>query len=60
MSKPKKPIIALVYDFDKTLSTKDMQEYGFIPNLGLTSQQFWGEVEELKQTKNMDPVLNVI
>ena len=57
MSKPKKPIIAIMYDFDKTLSTKDMQEYGFIPNLGITSTQFWGEVKELKQAENMDPIL---
>lgn len=57
MSKPKKPIIAIMYDFDKTLSTKDMQEYGFIPNLGVTSKQFWGEVENLQNSENMDPVL---
>ena len=57
MSKPKKPIIAIMYDFDKTLSTKDMQEYGFIPNLGISSTQFWNEVKELKQTENMDPIL---
>lgn len=57
MSKPKKPIVAIVYDFDKTLSTKDMQEYGFIPNLGLTPEQFWGEVRMLQQTENMDPIL---
>ncbi len=30
----KKPIIALMYDFDKTLCTTDMQAYTFIPNLG--------------------------
>ena len=57
MSKPRKPIIALMYDFDKTLSTKDMQEYGFIPNLGVTSKQFWGEVENLQKSENMDPIL---
>ena len=33
MSK-KKPVVAIMYDFDKTLCTKDMQEYTFIPNLG--------------------------
>jgi inorganic pyrophosphatase len=27
----KKPIVAIMYDFDKTLSTTDMQNYGFIP-----------------------------
>jgi hypothetical protein len=31
----KKPVIALMYDFDKTLCTKDMQEYTFIPNVGM-------------------------
>jgi len=57
MSKPRKPIIAIMYDFDKTLSTKDMQEYGFIPNLGVTSKQFWGEVDILQKSENMDPIL---
>lgn len=46
-----------MYDFDKTLSTKDMQEYGFIPNLGVSSKQFWGEVENLQKSENMDPIL---
>lgn len=57
MSKPAKPIVAIMYDFDKTLSTKDMQEYGFIPNLGITSQQFWGGVEDFRESENMDPIL---
>ena len=26
-----RPIVAMMYDFDRTLCTKDMQEYGFIP-----------------------------
>ena len=57
MAKPKKPIIAIMYDFDKTLSTKDMQEYGFIPKLGVTSSEFWADVDTLKKKENMDPVL---
>jgi ATP-dependent protease ClpP protease subunit len=36
----KKPIVALMYDFDKTLSPKDMQEYGFISELGMKSEDF--------------------
>lgn len=28
-----RPVIAIMYDFDKTLCTKDMQDYGFIPSL---------------------------
>ena len=42
----KQPIIALCYDFDKTLSPKDMQEYGFISKLGISPNQFWSEVNE--------------
>ena len=38
----KKPIVAIMYDFDKTLCTKDMQEYAFIPTLGMTSSAFLG------------------
>ena len=30
-----KPIIAFLYDFDKTLCTTDMQDYSFIPSLGM-------------------------
>lgn len=50
-------IIALIYDFDKTLCTKDMQEYTFIPNLGMKAGEFWHEVEELALANNMDKVL---
>ena len=57
MSKPRKPIIAIMYDFDKTLSTKDMQEFGFIPKLGISSKQFWSGVKKLRESENMDPVL---
>ena len=57
MSKPKKPIIAIMYDFDKTLSTKDMQDFGFIPKLGMAPQQFWDGVEQLRESENMDSVL---
>ena len=32
-----KPVAAILYDFDKTLSTKDMQEYAFIPGIGMTA-----------------------
>lgn len=52
-----KPIIALMYDFDKTLCTKDMQEYTFIPNLGISSSEFWGEADELAKREQMDSIL---
>ena len=52
-----KPIIALMYDFDKTLCTKDMQEYTFIPNVGMTAKEFWTEANRLAGEKKMDAVL---
>ena len=38
-----KTVVALIYDFDKTLATDDMQAFSFIPNLGMTSAEFWKE-----------------
>ena len=52
-----KPIAALIYDFDKTLCTKDMQEYGFIPSLNMSSSAFWNEVRELTDREEMDNIL---
>ena len=57
MKKKQKPVIALLYDFDKTLCTKDMQEYTFIPQIGMTSATFWDEVNRLARRKRMDGVL---
>jgi 2-hydroxy-3-keto-5-methylthiopentenyl-1-phosphate phosphatase len=53
----KKPIVALMYDFDKTLCTKDMQEYTFIPSLGIDSQDFWNESNAMAKEKKMDRIL---
>lgn len=36
--------IAIVYDFDGTLSPKPMQEYTVLPTIGLDPGAFWGEV----------------
>ncbi len=52
-----KPIVAIMYDFDKTLSTKDMQEYSFIPSLGVSAKSFWDEVKDLAKKEQMDPIL---
>lgn len=35
-----RPIVALIYDFDKTLCTKDMQEYSFIPKVNMDAKDF--------------------
>ncbi|MBQ1656102.1 MAG: haloacid dehalogenase-like hydrolase, partial [Bacteroidales bacterium] len=37
----KKPIVALIYDFDGTLSPGNMQEFGFIQAVGSTPDEFW-------------------
>ena len=37
----KKPIAALIYDFDGTLSPGNMQEFGFIQAVGKTPAEFW-------------------
>ena len=52
-----KKVIAIMYDFDKTLCTKDMQEYTFIPNLGIDVGTFWGEANKLRSEDKMDQVL---
>lgn len=52
-----KPVLALLYDFDKTLCTKDMQEYTFIPNVGMTSDEFWKESNGLATEEKMDRIL---
>jgi 2-hydroxy-3-keto-5-methylthiopentenyl-1-phosphate phosphatase len=56
MSK-KLPKIALLYDFDKTLSTRDMQEYSFIPNLGMSASEFWGGANDISVNLGMDRIL---
>ena len=53
-----KPIAAILYDFDKTLSTKDMQEYAFIPGIGMTSDDFWAECNRMTREHNMDQILS--
>lgn len=42
-----KKTIALVYDFDGTLSPKPMQEYTFLPQIGEDPKTFWTEVNKL-------------
>ncbi len=53
----KKPVIALLYDFDKTLCAKDMQEYSFIPSVGMEADEFWRESNEIVVKENMDRIL---
>lgn len=52
-----KPVVALMYDFDKTLCTKDMQEYGFISDLGMEPSEFWSRANSLAAEQEMDGIL---
>ncbi len=52
-----KPVFALLYDFDKTLSPKDMQEYAFIPAVGMSAEAFWAECNRMMRENQMDQIL---
>ena len=54
---PGKTIVALLYDFDKTLCTQDMQNYAFIPSLGLAPGDFWALANDFGRQEKMDGVL---
>ena len=50
--------IALIYDFDRTLSPKDMQEFHYFSSFGYkAASDFWNECDSLKQKYNMDSIL---
>ena len=53
----KKPIIAFIYDCDKTLCTTDMQDYSFIPALGYTPGEFWSIANRFGYENHMDGLL---
>jgi 2-hydroxy-3-keto-5-methylthiopentenyl-1-phosphate phosphatase len=53
-----KPIVALMYDFDKTLSPKNMQDYGFMKGLDVTSEEFWAACTKLTKAHQMDSILS--
>ncbi len=53
-----KMTIGIMYDFDKTLCTTDMQNYSFIKNLGMEPGEFW-KLASLNTKKNsMDKILS--
>ena len=52
-----RPIVALIYDFDGTLSPGNMQEYDFIPAVGKSNREFWEESNETAREQDGDPIL---
>ena len=51
------PVLAICYDFDKTLSPDDMQAQGYIQSLGYTVDAFWKKNGALANANNMDLIL---
>ena len=56
MSK-KKPIVALIYDFDGTLSPGNMQEFGFIQAIGKDKAEFWSKNKELSEENDANGIM---
>ena len=53
----KRTKVALVYDFDGTLSPGTMQEYGFIQALGKSPEEFWGRRNSISEEQEMNGIL---
>lgn len=56
-AKSQKPVIALCYDFDGTLSPGNMQEYDFIPSLKIKPADFWQEAGVQAKKHEADQIL---
>jgi len=56
----KKPIIAMLYDYDDTLAQGDMQNFGLIPSLGLTPSEFWGKCSEYSKKHKCERILSFL
>ena len=52
--KENRPVLAICYDFDKTLSPDDMQAQGYIQSVGYDVQKFWDESNDLAKANDMD------
>ncbi|MDX2258482.1 MAG: HAD family hydrolase [Hyphomicrobiaceae bacterium] len=52
-----KKTIALVYDFDGTLSPRPMQEYAFLPKIGVEAADFWAESNRIAREEGADPLI---
>ena len=58
MAKRKKPTVALIYDFDGTLSPANMQEYDFLKAIGIKNKaQFWRQNNELIEKHEASNIL---
>lgn len=54
----KRPIVALIYDFDGTLSPGNMQEFGFIQAIGKSPEEFWRKSDEIAIGQDASNILS--
>ena len=52
--KEEQPVVAICYDFDKTLSPENMQEQGFIQAVEEQVPDFWKTTNRLAEDNEMD------
>ena len=57
--KENKPVVAICYDFDKTLTPDDMQAQGFIQSVGYDVSSFWEKSNGLAEQNDMDQNLAI-
>ena len=58
MEEKKMPTVALIYDFDGTLSPRNMQEYDFMKDVGIkTNGEFWKMSNQMAKDKEASRVL---
>lgn len=50
----KRPILAVCYDFDKTLTPTDMQAQGYIQSVGYDVDKFWADTDAMAKENDMD------
>ena len=48
------PVLAICYDFDKTLTPDNMQAQGYIQSVGYDVDRFWEETDALAHAHGMD------
>ena len=53
---PEPKVIAIIYDFDKTLATSDMQNFKFIPNLGMEPNDFWNATTDFSEAHQCERI----
>ncbi len=57
MARKKRNVIALIYDFDGTLSPQPMQEYTVLPEIGVSPRAFWDAVNREAAKTGGEPII---